>query len=221
MYAHRDMSTADSKFEAALAAATTGDALREVFQAKIAEHGYPYFDLFSFDVKTISEPERSCRFYLCNYMQGSPLDYLPRNWPNGDDVIAATYRSVVPIDYLALASQAPRTPANMFHLGLFKLWNVNYAWVIPLNTHDRLQMVTVYARNCDRERFEATRWRMFVLGAMLMDRAEAVLGAPEIAQSGPAADLTERELTCLQALRRGLSNAKIAEELGVSENTVR
>lgn len=222
MYADHLMSLSESKFAEDLAQAKTCQDLMAVFERKIAGYGYCYFDAGSFEMKTLSEPEKSCRFYLSNYLEDNdPWNYLPKGWPTSDDVVAAMCRSVVPIDYVAFVNQASRTPANLVHMGLLKLWNIRHAWAIPFNSPDRWQFVTVYARNGDEETFQKTRWRMMALGAMLLERTEQVLGAAVQEDSPVGEQLSDRELACLKGIKRGFSNAQIAEDLGISQNTVR
>lgn len=210
---------AHASFAQDLATAPTQAAALEIFERKIGGYGYHYCDAGSFDLRAIANPKAACRYFICNYLDEDPWGYLPRGWPKGDDAFAALCRSVVPIDYVAFAEQAPRTPANLAHLGLLKLWNIRHAWMLPYNTPDRAQFATVYARNGTPERFHATRWTMFVLGAMLVGRLEELLPADPSAAT--ASDLSEREFACLSGVKRGHSNGQIAAELGISENTVR
>ena len=59
---------------------------------------------------------------------------------------------------------------------------------------------------------------------VVQNPALAVLGSVASATDahpGPASDLTERELTMLQAVARGLSNKAISKELWVTEQTVK
>ncbi len=212
-----------AEFEAKLAALGTVAKVESAFEAEIARLGYKYFDYGSIDPALLGQPDRAFTFFSANYFRGDYLSYLPRNWPQGDPVFPAMQTLSAPFDYVAHVRSAPRTVTSSVQLSLLKLWNINQAWLVPLNTPGAIRFVTVYMQGDNRaEAFEATKPVVFLLAATMMDRIVALRAeaADAPAETVPP-NLTREEQACLVLLTEGLSNPQIADRLGVSANTVR
>ena len=206
--------------ETRFAAAQDLDALKELFEAEIAALGYRYFDVFSFSASQLSNPEQGCRFYATNYLSGAPWNHLPKDWPDGCGVMQAAMHQVLPIDYLGMLRQVPPRPIVVLQRALLKLWKVRHSWVVPLNTPHFVQMVTVYMIDGSEEAFRASRTQIMVLASAMMQRMIALHPLEAQGEAAPVR-LTPEETACLTGIARGLKNAEIAAEMGVTPHTVR
>ncbi|MEM7318690.1 MAG: LuxR C-terminal-related transcriptional regulator [Pseudomonadota bacterium] len=178
----------------------------------------------------LATPERAASFWISNYYRGNPWAYLPPTWPADDPVVAQVSRQSTPVDYLAALRAADRTTSVTIQLSILKLYGVRRAWLIPLNTLNLLRVVTVYMTekhdNIDAV-FHSTRDHLAALSGTLIDTLDTLHRTAPTADSEtlvvdrmPVA-LSDRELSCLSMVGQGMRNEEIAEELGISENTVR
>ena len=209
-----------SKFEERTSKAARQEDAVALFEREVKTLGYKYFDVGSMSVAKISDAKTATRFYATNYLDEEPWGYFPNGWSDQNEVLAAMMQRTRPIDYVEFVRALPVSPTSLLHRGIMKLWNVTHAWLVPLNTPHFVQFVTVYMINGNQNDFDSTRETVFGLSAVLMDRLIEIHEDPANPQQGPL-KLSDREAACLKAIARGLTNAQIADELGVSQNTVR
>lgn len=209
-------------FELSLIEARTFSEAGDAFEAELRLLGYRYFDAGSMTAAKLSTPKEAMRFFYCNYYDGDIWKYFPKGWPVGDPSTEALFERTTPFDYVAILREAEPSMMTRFQLGVLSLYNVRRAWLFPLSTPANLQFVTVYMTGGDEDLFARTRDRLSVLAGQFLNRLTELhkTGAPDGA-ANVFAGLTAEETACLAALARGLSNPAIAEEIGITANTVR
>lgn len=209
-----------TELEAQFAEMRSVQEASDLFEAKIGALGFKYFDFISLSASQISNPKAAHRFYLTNYLDGEPWDFMPKSWPDGDAALTLSMQQTGPMDFVHLLHSVPQSPAVLMQRGLIKLWNISHAWLVPLHVRHYVQFATVYMIGGETSAFQASRTPIFCLASVMMNTLAAL--TPEKADTaGQPINLTPEERACLSAIARGLKNSEIASELGVTSHTVR
>ena len=224
------MGSKTADHERALMRSTSVDDARKAFSAAAADFGYAWFDAVAMTASLMATPRRAGRFFVSNYLTGDPWGYLPPDWPADDEVAIQSSRMSMPIDYLKALGDSSRTVSNLYQRGTLKLYGVRKAWLFPHNIVGEYRLVTCYVtekRADQEEHFLTTRDDLFLLSAVLVDQLDMLCVREEAAKPTPfvigklPVELTLEEQACLSWLTNGASNPQIAEELGLSVNTVK
>jgi DNA-binding CsgD family transcriptional regulator len=146
--------------------------------------------------------------------------YVEQDYRSVDPVILGSVRRFHPMDWKTLDWSNPA--ARQFLREAMEAGVGNQGWSIPLwGPSGEFAMFSVnhHASDEDWDKLTRVRAKDFLLVAHLVHQQAMRIISKEFAE--PVRDLSPREREALTQLGLGMSRAKVAESLGISENTLR
>ena len=202
-------------FHEALAACTTLEAVRDVFRARIALHGYTASACGAF-IPADRGPET--HFFFQDWPPAWIELYARRNFVAIDYSVAEARRRIAPFTWLEAKAQRSLSRQEQ------ELWDTANDWgwtdgiFVPIHgPGGYFGLVTMAGKH--RPMSPALRNELHLLGFMTHERCRLVAGITPVADS-PAA-LTTRELECLRWVAAGKTDTEISALLGLASMTVK
>lgn len=216
-------------FLAGLEKVASQKELESYFHKQIQSLGYNEYDAYCVDANTLQQPKQAGNFVVASYPLHFLKKYIEKGFVAQCPALAEAGKSNLPFDYVEYIKKQRRSPSTEWELKVADMFNIKYAWLVPLNRINTYAGVTLYfdsKYNDNYEQFISTRDTIHIMSTYFFDALSAFNPANQMSkrfnEDLPAkSTLSDRELECLSWCAKGKTNENIGMILGISENTVR